>query len=234
MRSRRFATLVVLVVVVAFVVVAVAPAFAAAPASLPLHARLVGSTPADGSSVPSAEEVVLAFNEDVDPTFVQVTVEGPGGSAASGDPAVEGREVTQALAQDLPAGEHVVTYRVVSTDGHPVSGTVTFSTAAAAASPEPTASPSSSPAASVAPSASASAAPAPSASASPGTAPAAADSSGAWPILLGALAVAAALVVLLTGVARRSGRPAEASGTENADGAPGTPAATDAGRDPFA
>ena len=48
--------------------------------------------------------------------------------------------MTQALAADLPAGEHIVTYRVVSTDGHPVSGTVTFTSTAApaSASPSPT------------------------------------------------------------------------------------------------
>ena len=38
--SRRFATVVTLVIIIAFVVVAVAPAFAATPASLALHARL--------------------------------------------------------------------------------------------------------------------------------------------------------------------------------------------------
>ena len=47
--------------------------------------------------------------------------------------------MTQALAADLPAGEHTVTYRVVSTDGHPVSGTVTFTTTAAPASASPSA-----------------------------------------------------------------------------------------------
>ena len=165
MLSRRFATVVTLVVVVAFVVVAVAPAFAATPASLALHARLVGSNPRDGSSVDTAQEVTLAFDEDVDPTFVKVAVQGPDGSETAGSPRVSGREVTQALATDLPAGEHVVTFRVVSTDGHPVSGTLTFTTTAAPTrSPEPTASASSTA------SSSASAAPSPSASA-PSAAP---------------------------------------------------------------
>ena len=104
MLSRRFATVVTLVVVVAFVVVAVAPAFAATPASLALHARLVGSNPRDGSSVDTAQEVTLAFDEDVDPTFVKVEVQGPDGSETAGSPRVSGREVTQALATDLPAG----------------------------------------------------------------------------------------------------------------------------------
>ena len=145
MPSRRLAAVVTVVLVIAFVVVAVAPAFASAPDSapgtLPFHARLLGSTPEDGSTVDTADEVTLEFNEEVDPTFVQVTVEGPGGSQVEGGPEVDGRAVTQALSPGIPAGEHRVTYRVVSTDGHPVSGTVTFTTTAAPSpSPEPTAS----------------------------------------------------------------------------------------------
>ena len=140
MQSRRFAVVVTLVIIVAFVVVAVAPAFAATPSGLALHAQLLGSSPKDGSTVATAQQVVLTFNEDVDPTFVRVSVKGPEGSETEGKPTVSDREVTQALAADLPAGEHVVTYRVVSTDGHPVSGSVTFTStqAPASASPSPT------------------------------------------------------------------------------------------------
>ena len=140
MQSRRFAVVVTLVIIIAFVVVAVAPAFAATPAGLALHAQLLGSSPKDGSTVATAEQVVLTFNEDVDPTFVKVSVKGPDGSETAGKPTVADREVTQALAPDLPAGEHVVTYRVVSTDGHPVSGSVTFTStqAPASAAPSPT------------------------------------------------------------------------------------------------
>ena len=140
MQSRRFAVVVTLIIIIAFVVVAVAPAFAATPAGLALHAQLLGSSPKDGSTVATAEQVVLTFNEDVDPTFVKVSVKGPDGSETAGKPTVADREVTQALAADLPAGEHVVTYRVVSTDGHPVSGSVTFTStqAPASATPSPT------------------------------------------------------------------------------------------------
>jgi len=140
MQSRRFAVVVTLVIIVAFVVVAVAPAFAATPSGLALHAQLLGSSPKDGSTVATAQQVVLTFNEDVDPTFVRVSVKGPEGSEAEGKPTVSDREVTQALAADLPVGEHVVTYRVVSTDGHPVSGSVSFTStqAPASASPSPT------------------------------------------------------------------------------------------------
>jgi len=140
MQSRRFAVVVTVIIIIAFVVVAVAPAFAAAPAGLVLHAQLLGSSPEDGSTVATAEEVVLTFNEDVDATFVRMSVKGPEGSEAAGKPTVSDREVTQALADDLPAGKHVITYRVVSTDGHPVSGSVSFTStqAPASASPSPT------------------------------------------------------------------------------------------------
>lgn len=148
MLSRRVATVVTLVIVVAFVVVSVAPAFAATPAALPLHAELLGSTPKDGSTVQTARVVTLEFSEDINPDFVTVQVAGPSGDEADGDATTDGGTVTQALAGDLAAGQHAVTYRVVSTDGHPVSGTVTFTTteAPAATSPPPSASTTPSPA----------------------------------------------------------------------------------------
>lgn len=195
MQSRRFATVVTLVIVVAFVVVAVAPAFAAAPASpvvpasLALHARLAGSTPKDGATVATAQEVVLTFNEDVNPDFVAVRVKGPDGSETDGRPAVDGPEVTQPLAADLPAGEHTVTYRVVSSDGHPVAGTVTFTTTQAPASAMP--SPSQTASAVASPTASAVASPSP----SPTTDTASGDDAGGispW-LVVAAVAVLAAL-----------------------------------------
>ena len=224
MPSRRLAAVVTVVLVIAFAVVAVAPAFAAAPGAapgvLPFHASLLGSTPKDGSTVDTAGEVVLEFNEDVDETFVEVTVEGPDGSEVQGEPEVDGRAVTQALSSDLPAGEHRVTYRVVSTDGHPVSGTVTFtSTVAPGQSAEPTASVTPSP------SATASADPTPSttptvdgepASESAGTAP--------WVWIL----VGAALVVALGGLAalatHRRGAPADGHAGTGDDDRPAGPA----------
>jgi methionine-rich copper-binding protein CopC len=135
-RRSRLATAVVAVFVgvgASLGAASAASASAEVPRVLPLHARIVSSTPADGSTVGSVSEVTLEFSEDVNPDFVAVTVEGPGGHEASGKPSVRGREVTQALAAGVAAGEHVVTFRVVSADGHPVSGTVTFETTQPAA-----------------------------------------------------------------------------------------------------
>ena len=64
-------------------------------------------------STPS-DQVVLTFNEAVNPDFVAVRVAGPDGDEADGTPAVEGPTVTQPLTAPLAAGEHTVTYRVVS------------------------------------------------------------------------------------------------------------------------
>jgi copper resistance protein C len=224
MKSRRFATVVTLVIVVAFVVVAVAPAFAAAssttpataPAALVLHARLASSTPQDGATVKSAGEVVLTFNEDVNPDFVAVRVKGPEGSQTAGAPGVDGPTVTQALTAALPAGEHTVTYRVVSADGHPVAGTVTFTTTQAPASTSPSATPSESPTPSPTATVAASSAP------SPTTDPTSADTGGGvtpWLVV----AVVAVLAALGLGAAWRTiGGPradadADAAGDDDHD-----------------
>ena len=226
--SRRLATVVVLVVVLAFVVVAVAPAFAATPSGLVQHSRLLKATPADGSSVDTAEEVVLAFNEEVDEQFVKVTVEGPDGAEVDGDPQVDGREVTQPLAADLPAGKHTVTYRVVSADGHPISGKVSFTTTA---SPSPSASPSPTPSASASTSPSSSATP--SATPTVDAEPASGDGGTApWVWVLAGIAVLAGLLALATRGRALGGPRADVEADAEADGRPaGPPNPRD---DPFA
>ena len=130
MQSRRFATVVTIVVVFAFLALALAPAFAAPTSALPLHARLVSSAPAHKATVETVDSVVLTFNESVNPDFVAVKVSGPDGGEVDGDPNVDGMTVTQPLTSPLRVGKHTVTYRVVSNDGHPISGTTTAAPAA--------------------------------------------------------------------------------------------------------
>ena len=229
MRSRRFATVVVLLIVVTFVVVAVAPAFASAPASLPFHARIVSSAPVDGATVDTAQQVVLTFNEDVNPDFVAVRVTGPEGSEVHGGPTVDRVAVTQGLATGLPTGQHTVTYRVVSADGHPVSGTVTFTTTAA---PSPgSASPSVSSTPGASPAASATTSPEPTVTATP-----ASDGSARRGATWAVAAVVTLLAVLGLGAARRfTGGRADSEG-DAADAADGPtvagPERSDSGRPP--
>ncbi len=121
--------------------VAVAVVFSAVPAAA--HARLVGSDPEDGASLDETPaEVVLEFSEPVQQDFAQVAVlDADEGHHESGEPVVAGSTVTQAVAA-LPGGEYRISYRVGSSDGHPVTGTLAFTVAAADGSgADPTAPP---------------------------------------------------------------------------------------------
>jgi methionine-rich copper-binding protein CopC len=107
------------------------------------HTSLKSVSPKDGATVATAPtEVVLTFDEAVSSSFATVTVTGPGGSVAKGRAAVDDAVVHQQLTGALPDGRYKVAFRVVSEDGHPVSGTSTFTVSAStptSASPEPTA-----------------------------------------------------------------------------------------------
>jgi methionine-rich copper-binding protein CopC len=123
-------------IVIALLVIAamVAPAVLA-------HAQLLSSDPANGASLATTDAVSLTFNEDINSDFVQIVAEGPQGDVADGDPVVAGPVVTQPIAPTV-SGAHTVTYRVVSADGHPVSGSVVFTLTEVApetATAEPTA-----------------------------------------------------------------------------------------------
>ncbi len=90
------------------------------------HDALVGSDPADGASLATAPvQVRLMFTEE--PQAAVATVTGPTRGRWEARPAeVLGNEVTVPLRPLGPAGRYTVGYRVVSSDGHPVTGTVRF------------------------------------------------------------------------------------------------------------
>lgn len=110
------------------------------------HTTLIGSDPADGTSLAAApERVSLEFNETMQPGFSTITVIGPDGSAfQNGEITADGAVVGIGLAPLGPAGRYEIGYRVVSEDGHPVTGSVAFTLTApgpAAAEPPGTAAP---------------------------------------------------------------------------------------------
>ena len=132
LRSRVWVTLVGLLAASAFVA-------SAPPASA--HAKLVSISPVDGATVATPpSQVVITFSEDLLATAVRIEVKDAGGRAVTdGAPVVRGAVATQPLAGALGAGRYAVTYRVVSKDGHPVSGSTTFTAAAGAATSTATA-----------------------------------------------------------------------------------------------
>jgi copper resistance protein C len=92
------------------------------------HDTLVGTDPADGSTVAEVpDHVTLTFGEPAQALGTEVVVHGPNGEALSVGPAqLAGNAVTQDVAPVRPAGVYTVEWRVTSQDGHPVSGTFTF------------------------------------------------------------------------------------------------------------
>lgn len=103
----------------------VAIVLGAVPASA--HAALVGTDPGSRSTqATEPSSVTLRFNENVG--NAQVAARAPDGSTitVSEIHAVD-NAVTATLAEVGQKGLYAVSYRVVSADGHPVSGTITYS-----------------------------------------------------------------------------------------------------------
>ena len=92
------------------------------------HAALVSTDPADGSQIATAPRMVeLTFSEDVDSGFVAVTAP-DGTKVTTGDPRIDGVRMSADLAESDQRGRYTVAYRIVSADGHPISGEFTFTT----------------------------------------------------------------------------------------------------------
>ncbi|KAA2252250.1 copper resistance protein CopC [Solihabitans fulvus] len=112
----------------------------AAPSPAGAHNVLVDSSPAAGSVLQQGPaRVRLDFDQPVDPHYAELTVTSPGGDHWESDrPTVDGNSVTAPIAPLGPAGPYQVAYRIVSADGHPVSGGVTFTlTTAGTGAPRP-------------------------------------------------------------------------------------------------
>ncbi|MHA6801827.1 copper resistance CopC family protein [Salinifilum ghardaiensis] len=92
------------------------------------HNTLVDSDPADGAQLRSGPgDVRLVYDQPVREGYNTVSVTGPhGGHWTGGEARVRGNEVTVPVRELGPAGEYTVGYRVLSNDGHPVTGEITF------------------------------------------------------------------------------------------------------------
>ncbi|MFC7876417.1 copper resistance protein CopC [Isoptericola sp. NPDC057391] len=144
-RRRRAAVL-----IAAALAAALSPVLGVAvaqPASA--HDRLLSSDPADGATVDEAPgRITLVFSADVLAAGAQVAVTTPDGTVPA-EVTVDGDEAVAALPDDLPGGEWDVSWRVVSSDGHPIEGELAFTVDAPSPSPSPSSSaPSPSPTAS--------------------------------------------------------------------------------------
>ncbi|WFE27068.1 copper resistance protein CopC [Solwaraspora sp. WMMD791] len=110
----------------------------ATPASA--HAVLVSTSPVVDAVLPNAPaEVVLTFSESVRQVPDRVRVIAPDGQRVDqGEPVFNGAVVSVAVDQQTSRGTYLVSYRVISADGHPVTGGFTYSVGAPSAVPTDT------------------------------------------------------------------------------------------------
>lgn len=91
------------------------------------HAALIGSSPVEGSVAPSAlDEIRLRFNEPVKPLVMRLTSVDHGVTVALSASSIN-NDVAIKTPNHVGRGTHVLSWRVVSSDGHPIGGTISFS-----------------------------------------------------------------------------------------------------------
>ncbi|GAB3211650.1 copper resistance CopC family protein [Nocardia tengchongensis] len=92
------------------------------------HSAVVGSTPDNGAQIDTSPATVsVTFNESLQPAYPSMTVVGPDGNLwQKGQPKVDGATISVEVGELGPVGEYKIAYRVTSADGHPVSGTRSF------------------------------------------------------------------------------------------------------------
>lgn len=117
----------------------------AGPASA--HSELASSDPANGASLATGpSRITLTFNESPNATLATITVVGADGTRYEQGPATVADKVISVGVGPLgAAGAYEVGYRIVSGDGHPINGRLTFTLTAAgpaAAAAAPAAAPS--------------------------------------------------------------------------------------------
>ena len=114
------------------------------------HDELVSSYPeAESTITGSPAEITLSFSGELIAGMQSAAVEviAPDGQNIATDaPAEDGTSITQHLAPNPPAGLFTVRWKVVSSDGHPISGEYTYTVAPTDAVPSsPSATPSTAP-----------------------------------------------------------------------------------------
>ena len=91
------------------------------------HASLVAAEPADGSVLATAPKTVqLRFNEPITPAVISL-IDASGKTRSDVAVRAVDQTITMTLPETLPRGTQIVSYRIISADGHPVAGSLVFS-----------------------------------------------------------------------------------------------------------
>ena len=108
----------------------------ASPTAAIAHDQVVSTAPASQEHLVEApDQVSMLFTADIlDIGATILVVDDSGRNWAFGDMQVEGREAIQIVDEGIPDANYQVRWRVVSSDGHPISGTFDFAVGDAPAS----------------------------------------------------------------------------------------------------
>lgn len=132
-RLRNFAA--VLIAAALLIVMSATPAAA--------HTLLVSADPEDGATTDAApKDVTFEFSENVDEASTQLSLTDSAGKTINTKKAQFDKTTVTVPIWVPKAGKYTVSYRLVSVDGHPVDGSVSFTTKSASpqsASPAPSA-----------------------------------------------------------------------------------------------
>lgn len=104
------------------------------------HSALIDSTPETDSTLETLpERIELTFNEPLSDISPAIIVRQGEETVAELEPQIDGPVASAESPTDLPPGDYDVVWRVVSADGHPVSGTIPFTLSGDASAPAETA-----------------------------------------------------------------------------------------------
>ncbi|WP_102157947.1 copper resistance CopC family protein [Zhihengliuella halotolerans] len=159
--TRNTARSTVLLAFFAALLLALGAAAAASLAGAPAahaHDQLLSTDPADGDALEIApEQLTLTFSGEIQDIGARVDLVDGDGATHETEFAAEGGDLVVTPNEALPAGDYTLSWRVISSDGHPIEGTVDNGEAldfevassgddAAETTPEPSAAASSDPA----------------------------------------------------------------------------------------
>lgn len=93
------------------------------------HSSLVSSTPAADAALDQVpRSIELVFNQDISESFATVVLTDSSGEQQQlPGVTVSGPTVSAPIASPMQAGRHTIGYRVLSADGHPITGEIVFS-----------------------------------------------------------------------------------------------------------
>jgi len=128
-RSPRRATRMKLTLTGALLLAGALTTFVSLPASA--HSELIAATPENGSTVSDVSEVSLTFGEEIVGDYTTLGLTNEAGQAVElGAPTMDSTNtvVTASIVSaPLVDGNYSLAYYIVSIDGHPIEGTISFS-----------------------------------------------------------------------------------------------------------